>query len=145
MRPFDHVWGGGSATCALRMRCLAGIVLLPIVLTPFLSPPPAGEGFNGDEGLSLRLWDPHPCPLPEGEGARTGGTLCTSVGQESNDTAQWGRAVYLVPPAVSEWLAYHLSRRQQDCTTRSRQAHVTMQVRQKGCTMPGPQEDAAPQ
>src|SRR2546428_913140 len=30
MRPFDHVWGGGSATCALRMRCLAGIVVLPI-------------------------------------------------------------------------------------------------------------------
>src|SRR5712691_345746 len=98
MRPFDHVWGGGSATCALRMRCLAGIVVLPIVLTPFLSPPPAGEGFNGDEGLSLRLWDPHPCPLPEGEGARTGGTLCTPVGQESNDTAQLGGAVYLMPP-----------------------------------------------
>src|SRR5437870_891073 len=73
-RPFDHVWGGGSATCGLRIRCLAGIVVLPLALTPFL------------------------CPRPAGEGARTGGPLCTSVGQESNDTAQLGGAVYLMPP-----------------------------------------------
>ena len=33
---------------------------------------PLGEGFNGGEGL-LRLWDPHPCPLPQGEGVGTAG------------------------------------------------------------------------
>src|SRR5215471_14230022 len=34
-----------------------------------LSPHPLGEGFNGGEGLALELKDPHPCPLPKGEGA----------------------------------------------------------------------------
>src|SRR5262245_58061589 len=85
MRPFDHVCGGGSETCALRMRCLAGIVVSLQAWVPRLTP--------GPYPITTVLK-----PLTQRERGKSCGILCTRVGHESNNTVQLGMAVDRRPP-----------------------------------------------
>src|SRR5215510_1904354 len=85
MRPFDHVCGGGSETCALRMRCLAGIVVLP-----------PGMGAEA-HARPLPYHHGAKTPHPEGEGKELW-DIMHSCRTRVHNTVQLGMAVDRRPP-----------------------------------------------